>query len=1172
MSGDLLNQLPTTDEDEQPTTMLPTLEQAPEMNPNLEGVPLAFRDGMGAQNIKAKEDAAQVSLKQVWKDGLNQSVVNSAVELFEDIPAAVDELFKTGLANLEEHREELTEGIPLHLHDNIMSSRTLVGARARKARQLEDMQVQGRMAQQVGISRGAMALAAGLIDADLPLMFASGGTLAAARTAGATARGARAIGASVGGARTAGDISVGVTGGALSGGIVGGGGNLVRDDYDINTMFQMVVAGAAMGGTLNPVVGRVMPDRYMWQQAADLEVQRAMQRTERDIFRQVDDPYTPLHDNSMPIDDALDAAPRIEQAKAAEQASADRVEMTPGEKAFGLFDKQRARTIDGRSVGAAQLRPAQVAINNDTLDLAGAGAPQGIIDTSVRNQQWRQDTAFRERMEEDTANPAVRMLVGGSDFKIKLPFSNKELPVGQALGSILTLAQRDFTALVFSNSPSANFVASEILESASGLGRRGTTSAVLREMFQSSAMVHSAKGIRDFRGSYYRSRGLNPLNLASSRQFSADLRLQMQRRQHGRGEDPEFTDIIDQIDRTHKEVLGHMKGPDEARSVRGAREIDDEPGYFRYAWEPERFRSFMRTSEGERSLIEAFKRGYMARGMEDDIAASIADAIVRRFRDKAVGVGAADGRRLDMDSRAGIEEVLQASNLSRPEIDRIMKRLNANTQERTKKGYMKHRVEADLETKIPGTEHRLVDLMSDDFERTLHQYVGDASGSAALAHKGVRDQADMNNLIDTIMYEQAALGDSSITRPQLEAIFSQFAGTAHKGHIWGSQTTGVSPLTSVLTKATRASLLQRTGLTQVMDTANLFVGNGVARAMEPVMSRLGWNKKGTKTKAEFQAMHDELQSIGVIAGKDHDIFAPHLSIDETALANQFLMNATQRGMATIERATHFMSGQVHVTKAQQNVAVSAIATNVMRTLAGHKTNLTPRMLRDLGLESESIQELTDLIETGVITVQGGKVELNTAQWSPELRLEFGASVVRGVNQQVQKGVIGETSVWMNSDIGKLLSSLKTFSLVATQKQMARNLMIGGGSHYITASAWQLGFAYAVLSLAQTMQGTNMDPADRGWLAAAYTPNIGTVPMLLDPMTSMLGFDDLNFSPYGRYASYLDTPVFETVEKLARAPGSIKKMLSGEGSYNDMQNARAMFFMNWFGMKQVWESM
>lgn len=100
----------------------------------------------------------------------------------------------------------------------------------------------------------------------------------------------------------------------------------------------------------------------------------------------------------------------------------------------------------------------------------------------------------------------------------------------------------------------------------------------------------------------------------------------------------------------------------------------------------------------------------------------------------------------------------------------------------------------------------------------------------------------------------------------------------------------------------------------------------------------------------------------------------------------------------------------------------------------------------------------------------------------------------------------------------------------------------------------------------------MEPHDRAWLAAAYTPNVGAVPMLTDPLTTMLGFEDLNFSPYGRYASYLDTPVFSTMERLSQAPGAIIDMVSGEGTYQDMQNARAMFFLNWYGMKQVWEAL
>lgn len=1131
MSDDL-NGRPTEEERAKAALSMPRADEPPvEMNPNLPGIPMEFPEGAGAQETRRQEEAAQVSHKQVWKDTLNQSIANSAAEWVTALPSAMNELISTGTAELEPYREELTKDVPLYLHDDIMSSMTLVGARARRQRLIEDQKVQARLAAQSGLSRTAISLAAGILDADLPLIFATGGTIAAGKTAMKTAQVVKGITGSTKIARGAGDLAVGVSGGGLSGAIIGGVGMATRDDYDSNSLFVNIMAGAVTGGAVSPVVGRLAPDQEVWSQAAQMEVDAALRKAEADINKQVLDPEAPINNNT----------PFVQ-------------EIDEGSLSLDYLPQDR-------SIGAADGGTAPEEITSDALGVTDAGAPEGIAEHSLRMQQWRQDTSFAERYAEDTQNATVKLLTGGYNDGLK-----------GALGQLLTMAQRDFTKLIHSQSPSANFVAAEILESASGLGRNGSTASVLREMFYSSALVHSAKPLRDFRGAYFRSRGLSPVRLENQRQFSADLRLQMQKRYLGGEVDPEFKEVIDRIDRTHEELLGHMRGIEEARSVRGAREIETRPGYFRYDWAPQRFKAFLQVEGGQAALTKAFKQGYMrATGMDSQTAEEVAKAIVRRFRDKGVGVGTADSRLLDLDSRTGIEEVLTEAGVRKDKIERIMKRLDVNTQERSKKGYLRHRLEVDLSTPIPGTDKRLVDLMSDDFERSMHQYAGDAAGAAALAHKGLRDKADIARHIDTILYEQQKLGENNWTRPELEAIFSQFQGSAHRGYMWGTEGQ-VSPLTSLLTKATRASLLQRTGLTQLMDSANLFVANGVATTMEPLMKRLGWAGDDALSKAARKELRDELESIGVVVGQDHDLFAPHLTIDETDLSEQLLINAGQRGMQTVERATYFASGQIHATAMQQRVAAAATATNVLRTIAGHKTNLTERKLRDIGLEGEILHDIRDMIETGVIEIDGGKIRINSNQWDPKVKLEFGAAIARATHQQAQKSLIGETSVWMNTDMGKLFSALKTFSLVATQKQMARNLMIGGAPHILGASAWQMGFSYAVLTLAQAVQGTEMSPIDRARLAVAYTPNLGTIPMVTDPITSMLGFDDLNFSPYGRYASYVDTPVFEQVQKITKAPGAIADMLSGDGNYQDMQNARAMFFLNWYGMKRLWESM
>lgn len=1169
--------------------LLPPRVEGPEtvpQNPFLEGIPLSAPEGAGRQAQREAEEAAQLPL---WQRGdsvgtltIRQSVLNSAIEYLQTTPQAVEELLTSGTAELEPYRAELTEGIPLHLHDNVMSSMTHAGAIARRDRILQDQREQARLAQQVGISRGAMQLAAGLIDADLPLILASGGTIAAARTAASVARTTRALTGSTALARVTGDAAVGVTGGALSGAVVGGIGNIVRDDYDISGMFQMIVAGAATGGVLNPAIGTVGLDRQVWGEAARMEMSDALRRFETDLQRDLMDPESAINRHTTPLSEADQASNPVPRGPVVIEGD-DLDAGSIGARSLGTspraidVDRELANLEANRNAAAGAT---PLPVHPWVQDMADAGAPESVIRRAVANREWAVSYDYSRLYQEDTMNPWVRTLVGDMDYEVNIPFTNRSVNLGQIAGTVFTLGQRDFTALVRSQSPGANFVAAEILESASGLVRRGSSAAVLKEMYHSSAMVHSAAALVDHRSAYFRQKGLNPVRVESHRQFSRDLRLAMHDYYMTGKVDPEFKDLIDSIDKTHMEILDRMKGLEEDRSVRGAREIDHRPGYFRYDWEP---RNFLRVRQqvGEENMIRAFRDGYMnGSGLDADLATRLAKAIVRRFSDRGLGVGAADSRLLDIDSRSGIEAVLEQSGLSRADVDSIMRRLDVNTQERAKKGYLRRRTDVDMRTPIPGTNLTLVDLLSDDIERSLQQYVGDAAGAAALANKGIRDKADLEALKDTIMFEQSALREQGLERGQLDAIFSQFTGGAHKGFIMGRETSGVSPLTSMLTKATRASLLQRVGLTQLMDTANLFVANGVQNVMEPVMARLGWNRPGAMTKAEYKNLYDELQSLGVIVGQDHMLFRPHLSIDETELANNVYMQMGQSALNSVERATNYASGQIHVTAAQQMVSAAAVTTNVMRALAGQETNLTNRMLRDIGLEPKEISDIVDLIRSGVIEVNGGNVKLNSSQWAAhmgeeqaaELANEFGAAIFRAVHQQVQRGLVGETSVWMNSDIGKLLTSLKTFSLTAVQKQTARNLMIGGRQHFLRAATWQLGFAYAVLTLGQTVQGQEMSATDRARLAVAYSATLGVVPMVVDPITTMLGFDDLNFSPYGRYTSYLDTPVFEQTQKLMQVPGSIAGMLSGDGDYNDMQNARAMFFMNWYGMKRVWEAM
>lgn len=1099
-------------------------------------------EGVGASAIS--QPTENQSLAATAKDTLNQSSANSLYDAARDtVTQALPELVRSGSADLQPHRDELLDGVPLHMQDEIMSSLTLAGARARRLRLLEDMEVGSRLAKQSGVASTTVRFATGLIDLDLPLMVATGGTLAAAKTAANTARLTRMLGGSTATARVMGDVSVGVTGGALSGAIVGGSDALVRDDRNADGMIAAVLMSAAAGGVLSPVVGKVLPDQHLWTRAAAEQEQQAIRRLSDDMHRQAADPASGYNNNRTAFD----------------EADLSTVDMSIG----------AAQRLDenGQPVEIARESQIKGVLHPEDVDGVTPGLSR-VQEMSERMANWRHDYRFDDLYREDTMNPWVRVLTGADTTTVRIPGTEMDVPVGQIAGKVFTFGQRDFTAMVHSRAPSANFVAAEILESASGLTRNGTSAAVLKEMFHGSSMVHSARILTDTRAAFFRNNGIKPYDVRGNAQFSRAVRLEMHDIYNGKKtiDESEFKDLIGGLDRTHKELLEHMQGRTPDQAVRGARDIQSRSGWFRYDWEPQNFLNAIKAG-GREAVQRAFRDGYMrGSGFDKELAQEIANATVKRMEERGVGVGAADARILDIDNRTSIEALLRDTGMPEAKVQTLVSRMTAHAEERGKMGALKNRNEVDLHTPIAGTEMRLVDLMTDDLERSVQEYAGNAAGAAALANKGIRDRAELDTLRDTILMEQRELGELGLDNKAIDAIFSQFGGGAHKGYMFGTVNEGVNPVTSMMMKATRASLLQRLGLTQLMDTANIVVANGLAKGMEPIMNRI----TGNMSKQEMQNFVDELGTINVIVGQDHNIFRPHLSIDEVKMRKDGAFHMAQAGLNTVEKATNYASGQVAVMRMQQTYAAAATASRVLGGI--RDGSISSRQLRDMGLREESIAEIDGLLRDGVIDLTGTLPKLDSSKWSPELREEFGASMVRSVNQQVQKGMIGETSVWMNSDIGKLLSALKTFGMIATQKQLARNLMIGGGTHTLQAAMWQMGMAYAVLSASQAIQGSQMSATDRARLAVAYSPVTGIAPMVIDPITTLLGMDDLNLSPYGRYSSLASSPVFETVEKLTKAPGAIGDIVSGSADYDDTVNARAMFFMNWYGMKRIFDAM
>lgn len=1042
--------------------------------------------------------------------------------------------------DLEPYRAELTEGLPVHLHDDIMSMPSLESAGRRAERYRSNAERDARLAAQTGLDAEAVMFLGSFVDLDLPLVFASGGTVAGVRTAARAQQLARAVGMGPRMARVAADAAVGVTGGAAAGAITGGIEALTTDNTDWSDVAHIVLMNSLAGGALGAAAGQVLPDAFLQRRAAAYNLRRELlegtQNADPRFTSNVD--YAALPDNP--------------------------VQVTPRQGPVVIDLEDAAKSMDNPdSLSAAAVATPS---RGPTISMNMGDMTPSQRDLSTRMHQWRYDSGFDLDKAQELSEYWVKVAVGADDSV-----------VGSAVGRMLNLATSDWAAVYRSQSPTANYVASEIFESASGVGRMTSTAAVHNESFLAMQSRYTAETIPSALRKWKHDNGYGIFNLEGDTKFNREVLLEMQARADGRTTSPHAAvkEAADAIDSAMEVSANLLRGRKVDEAVEGAENLQHYKGYVPYMWDGKKMIEAARV-HGEAAVKKALAAGYINRGtfLSATDAEKVANALYKRFTDRARGVDAADARVMDIDNRSSIEAALVHSGLPEAEVKRLMDGLTASASERTKQGNLKSRNDIDLNTRVNGSTTALVDLMSDNLQVQLAMYQRRVAGSAALARKGIRSKADRTTMIETIMREQEALGEPVLDRGRLEAMFSVFDGGPRQGYLAGSKNDGVDPYTGMMQRATRASLLQQLGLTQFMDFANAVAMNGVRRTLDPVLDTITQRS----TKAELNTFLDELESVGVIIGQDHHLFQPHLNLDDVRNqdSNLFLRYG-QPFMGQVERMTGYASGFYHITSLQQKAAAAGITHNLMKRVAevqghltakGHsKEGMADRIIRDFGIDAEDVEEIFDLIQKGVIEVDGRYVKLNSNQWSDKLRENFGAGVLRSVSQQVQKGLAGESSVWMSNSFASLVMQLKTFGLLALQKQLVRNVRVQRKQAYIPA-LWQLGFGYSVLTVRDAINDKQRDPTERARLAAVYNPMLGGVAMAIDPVSSMLGFDDFNVSPYGNYASFFSMPAAETIPKLINAPGAVRKWATGEEDWQDKQNMRALFFMNLYGMQRI----
>ena len=727
----------------------------------------------------------------------------------------------------------------------------------------------------------------------------------------------------------------------------------------------------------------------------------------------------------------------------------------------------------------------------------------------------------------------------------------------------------DFDRLASSGSTIEQNLAYNLLESAEGRARNNTSAANLNEVYYKRMAGPSMLEVENGYSGWVARNNIGMLDRFRPEvrnKFDREVILELEARYNdgvGSSTDPAVIRAADGIDENMSTSIDIARGRDGEAAVDGFQDLQKKSGYFRHVWSGSAIRKLEASTSPARvqaAVAQAIRSGN--EGIDEEMADIVSRAIIRRAKSKDEGIDTNMLSTLDQDASEYLREMLNDSGVSDQIVDRLIDAVRGKREEQGVMGAAKSRTQIDLRGSFDGVN--LIDLVDTNVNRVLMRYNRELSGRAALARKGITNNAHKKQVIEAALAERSARGLSTTAedRQFLEGIFTYFDA----GPIAG----GIDPTVARMKRVANLALLNQMGLTQLGEVGAQVAAVGMNRWLKhaaPVIREM--HKQG----ADGPILRELKPFLGEV-GKDHMLFRDELMMDELSLAKEAhgFMSKLDNGLARGQRAQGYMSGFYHIKGMQQKIAVTSMADKVMSRL---RDGVDEAALADIGVPAR----LRKYIENGTVEFMedGTLNRLNLERWDAADADEFALALNRHSNQVVQQSMAGEETMWMHKTVGSMYMHLKSFPVMAIRKQALRTV---GVSTPLAVATLTMGLATAGLAYSAKQvingRGDSLDGEKALKGALAMSNMTGWVPMLTDPAAAVLGMNDLKFSQYGRHdisTSVIDAPAFlPTINKMAQLPGAVNPI----SDLSDNERIRIMqatpLVGNLYGFSYIFNSM
>ena len=342
--------------------------------------------------------------------------------------------------------------------------------------------------------------------------------------------------------------------------------------------------------------------------------------------------------------------------------------------------------------------------------------------------------------------------------------------------------------------------------------------------------------------------------------------------------------------------------------------------------------------------------------------------------------------------------------------------------------------------------------------------------------------------------------DTSRLRDTLRQLYSESLDADSSG-----QVSSAVKLSRGVRKYTGVIRLGWNGFASIAENSNAIVNFGLTTVLRNLpatkLLRVGRPKSDDTLEEMYRVM-------GAYGHKDSYI------INKNQMANNLSEDAQGRlekvynnGIGYVADKTMLLSGFRTVQNGGEELAMRSMMDRMMRAAQGKLKyrDADIEHWRQAGLTDSDVAAIFKHIKDNpyYITQDGKQMQIFSGEgMDPALRDRMGAAMTALLSRQMQKNFVGDTSIWVNKEIGKLVTQFRTFSLVSMEKQLIAG-MRGDKIALAQKIAWGSLLGYGAYNARIQMQAQTKPDEDRKAFISASTQGPAMAIGVLN-MTSQTG--------------------------------------------------------------------